>query len=95
MSDIRLGVIGAGNIAQEHLKVIQAMDGVKAVGITSRTISKAEKLAKTFYIENVYEDVDRLIEKCMPDAIMILVSVNQIYDVTKKLITANIPLAVG
>ena len=68
------------------------MDGVRVAGMTSRTISKAEKLAKTFYIDNVYENIDSLIEKCSLDALMILVSANQIYDVTQKLIPANIPL---
>jgi len=61
-------------------------------GITSRTISKAEALARTFYINNVYKNIDSLIEKCSLDALMILVSANQIYDVAKKLIPARIPL---
>ena len=60
MSDIRLGVIGARNIAQEHLKVIQAIDGVSVAGITSRTISKAEELARTYDIHKVYENKNEL-----------------------------------
>lgn len=94
MSDIRLGVIGAGNIAREHLKVIQAMEGVRAVGVTSRTISKAEEMAKTFYVDNIYENIDSLIEKCSLDALMILVSASQTYEVTKKIIRTQIPLFV-
>ena len=92
MSSVNIGIIGAGNIAKENLKVIQAMNGVRVGGITSRTISKAEEIAKTFFIDNVYENIDSLIKKCPVDAIMILVSANQIYDVTQKLIPANIPL---
>ena len=92
MSNICLGIIGAGYIAQEHLKVIQAMAGVCAVGITSRTKSKAEELDRKYDVEKVFEDVDDLIEKCNPDALMILVSANQIYEVSKKLIPTNIPL---
>ena len=86
MSNIRLGIIGAGYIAQEHLKVIQAMAGVRAVGITSRTKSKAEELARRYDVEEVFENVDDLINKCKPNALMILVSANQIYKITKKLI---------
>ena len=92
MSDIRLGIIGAGYIAKEHLKVIHIMDGVCAVGITSRTILKAKKLAKTFNIENVYDNINNLINNCVLDGLMILVSANQIYNVTKTLIPINIPL---
>ena len=54
MSKINLGIIGAGGIAKEHLKVIQALNEINPVGITSRTFSKAEELAKTFNIQNIY-----------------------------------------
>jgi len=68
------------------------MDGVRAVGITSRTLSKAKKLANTSRIEQVYDTVDHLLEGCAPDGIMILVSANQIYDVAINLLPAGIPL---
>jgi len=92
MSNVRLGIIGAGYIAQEHLKVIQAMAGVCAVGITSRTNSKAEELARKYDIEEVFENVDDLINRCKPNALMILVSANQLYEVTQKIIPRQIPL---
>ena len=91
MSDVRLGVIGAGNITQEHLKVIAAMNGVKAAGITSRTLSKAKALANSFQIDQVCDSVAALVERA-PDGIMVLVSSNQIYDVTLALIPEGIPL---
>jgi predicted dehydrogenase len=68
------------------------MDGVRVVGITSRTISKAKKLANTSQIEQVYDTVDHLLKGCAPDGIMLLVSANQIYDVAVNLIPAGIPL---
>ena len=92
MSDIRLGIIGAGNIANEHLKIIQALDGVSVVGMTSRTWSKAEELAKMFDIDHVYETADLLLEGCSPDGIMVLVSANQIYNVAINLLPTGIPL---
>ena len=92
MSNICLGIIGAGYIAQEHLKVIQAMDNVNAVGITSRTLLKAEDLARKYDVEEVFENVDDLINKCKPNALMIVVSVNELYEVTRKLIPWKIPL---
>ena len=68
------------------------MDDVRAVGITSRTLSKAESLANTFQIEQVYDTVDHLLKGCAPDGIMVLVSANQIYDVALNLIPTGIPL---
>ena len=72
ISDVRLGIIGAGQIAREHLKVIKDMDGVIAVGITSRTTSKAEDLTQSYGIEQVFEKIDDLIKKCVPDDLMVL-----------------------
>ena len=92
MSEIRLGIIGAGYIAKEHLNVIQAMDSVRAVGITSRTLSKADQLAKTFQIENVYKTIDNMLNYCSLDAVMVLVSANQVYDVALNLLPIGIPL---
>ena len=92
ISNIRLGVIGAGYIAKEHLKVIKAIDGVCALGITSRSISKAEELAKNFFIESVYEDIDDLINNSSIDGLMICVSANQMFEITKKVIPSKIPL---
>ena len=87
-----MGIIGAGQIAREHLKVIEALEGLSNSGITSRTISKAEEVANIFQIEHVCKGVDSLIDKCVPDALMVLVSANQIFQVTKELIPTGIPL---
>jgi predicted dehydrogenase len=92
MSDIKLGVIGAGHIAREHLNVIQEMANVKVVGITSRTISKAENIAKSCAIENVYANLDLLIKKCYLDGLLVLVSADQIFEVTKRIIPTKIPI---
>lgn len=92
MSDIRLGVVGAGNIAKEHLDVIKIMDGVRVEGITSRTLSKAEDLANKYQVEYVCKNVDNLLEKCDLDAIMLLVSANQLYDLSAKLLLTKIPI---
>ena len=62
MSEIGLGIIGAGQIAREHLKVIKALPGVKAVGITSRTPSKAEELAQKYDIDQVYKTPKELLK---------------------------------
>lgn len=92
MSDIRLGIIGAGNIAKEHMDVINIIDGVRVVGLTSRTLLKAESLAKKYQVDNVYNNVDNLIEKCDLDGIMLLVSANQLYDLSSKLLLTKIPI---
>ena len=90
--NIKLGLIGAGNIAKEHLSVIHHLDNISVTGITSRTNSKANQLAKQFKIDNVYNDYNELINKSELDALMITVSADQIYQLVKDLIPYKIPL---
>lgn len=92
MSKIKIGIIGAGYIAQEHLKVIKKINNFSVMGITSRTSSKAETLASKFDINNVYEDYQSMIDECSLDGIMILVSAEKIFKITKELIPYKIPL---
>ena len=92
MSEIGLGIIGAGHIAQEHLKVIKALPEVKAIGITSRTLSKAEELARKYDIDNVYDTTKDMLKKVALDGIMVLVSAEQTYEVVSNLIPERIPL---
>ena len=87
-----MGIVGTDQIAWEHLKVIEAVKGVTAAGITSRTISKAEEVADIFHIDRVPNTTDLLMEECAPDALMVLVSANQIFEVTQKLIPIGVPL---
>jgi len=92
MSNIKIGIIGAGNISKEHLEVLKFIDYVDIVGITSRTLSKAKKLAYNFNIIDVYDNPEKLIERSNLDGLMVLVSADQIYKVTKELIPFQIPL---
>ena len=86
MNKINLGIIGAGTIASEHLKVIRNIKEFKLEGITSRTRPKAEKLSKKFKILKVFDNPEQLLSHSKIDAILILVSVDQIFSVTKKII---------
>ena len=60
MSDLRLGIIGAGYIARKHLEVINDIKGLTVVAITSRSIRKAKKLSRDFKIENVCNNYKHL-----------------------------------
>lgn len=92
MKKIRVGLIGAGSITRKHLDVIKAMDGIEAVGITSRTRKKAENLANEYGITVCVDNLDSLIKEAQPDALMVLVSADQIYEVTSKVIPYGLPL---
>lgn len=92
MSKIKLGIIGAGKIAIEHLKVISSFKNLQVSAITSRTIDKAKKLSENFGIPKTYEVIDDMISNEKVDGLMVLVSADQIFNVTSSLIPLKIPL---
>ena len=92
MSDIKLGIIGAGNIAAKHLEVIRDIESLTVTGITSRTLRKADTLAKEFKIPEVYQSSEELIEQGKPDALLILVSADQIFAVAQNVMPFKLPV---
>ena len=92
MSKLRIGIIGAGKIAQKHLQVIKYIRDFTMVGITSRTLRKANSLAKEFKIKKVYSDVDELMRFANLDGVLVLVNVDSIFKITKKVIPYKKPI---
>lgn len=92
MTPLKLGIIGAGAIAQQHLSILQALEDVKAVGITSRTAAKAQDLAGRFGITGVYNCIEDLVTQARPDALMVLVSVDQVEAVVRQLLPFRLPM---
>ena len=58
MPKIKIGIIGAGNIAVEHLKVLKNIKDFSVLGIVSRTQKKAKKLGKKFGIKKIFSSID-------------------------------------
>ena len=57
---IRVAVIGAGYMAQEHIRAFVDVEDVICAGIFSRTRSSAEAVAKRFSIEKIFDSIDEL-----------------------------------
>lgn len=90
MSKIRLGIIGAGNIASKHLEVIHANDAASIAWIHNRTKSKAIDLADKFKIPSIIPRIDAdAISKV--DALMIFVSAENMYEVAKSVLPFGKP----
>ena len=76
MSKIRIGIIGAGNIAEEHLKVLKNIKDFSVFGIVSRTQKKAKRLGKKFGIKKIFNSIDQMMKSNQLDGVLILVSAN-------------------
>ena len=55
---IRLAIVGAGYMAQEHIRTFVDVEDVICAGIFSRTCSNAEAVAERFSIEKVFNSID-------------------------------------
>jgi len=73
MKDIvRIGVVGAGAIAQlAHLPVLAKMRGVELVGVCDNDRPKARALADRFGIPDTFTDIEDLLEIHALDAVVI------------------------
>ena len=61
---VRIGVVGAGAIAQlAHLPVLSKMRGAKLVAVCDNDRPKARALADRFDIADVYTDIEDLLEE--------------------------------
>ena len=60
---VRIGVVGAGAIAQlTHLPLLSRMRGVKLVAVCDNDRAKARALADRFDIEDTYNDIEDLLD---------------------------------
>ncbi len=73
MSDpTRIGLLGAGAIAQQaHLPVLSKMRGVELVALCDNDGPKARALAERFGVDNVFTDIDDLLDLEGLDAVVV------------------------
>ena len=60
---IKIVIICAGNIAEEHIKAFKAQDNCDLIGIYSRTKIKAIRIADKYKISNVVDLAKNFINK--------------------------------
>jgi predicted dehydrogenase len=89
---VRVGLIGAGLIARQHLAALQRVPELVAVGIASRTRAKAEALAAEFGLAQVCDSPENLVRQAKPDALMVLVSPQAMAQVAVQCLDFGLPL---
>ena len=89
-----IGVIGAGKIAIEHLKVISNISKLNLYGITSKSNKNAEKLSKKFNIKKVFKNYIELAKDKNIDAFLVLVPAEKIFEICNFIAKFKKPLFV-
>lgn len=70
---LKVAVVGAGYMAQEHVRAFSDINDVSVAGIFSRTRARAEALAAKFSIEHVCESINELYSVTRADLVVIAV----------------------
>ena len=62
MSDIRVGIVGAGaNTTAKHIPLLQSIDGVEIVGVANRSEMSSSAVSKRFGITKIYRHWEQAI----------------------------------
>ena len=92
-SDIRLAVVGFGDIAKKHLAAFRAL-GVNVVAAANRSLEGRRKAEQEGGIERTYSDALTMMERERPDGVLVSASVLSQFEVVRNLIPYDVPLLV-
>jgi len=69
---LRVGVVGAGAIAQvAHLPVLRKLQGVEVAAICDNDLGKAQALASRFEVKDTFDDIEEVLRYGRADAVAI------------------------
>lgn len=73
MNELRIGMVGAGYMAQVHGRTLREQRGVRICGVCGAARERGEGLARALGLEGdtVYTSVERMLEASRPDAVYI------------------------
>ena len=71
---IRVGILGAGGIAETHAEVLASIDGVDRVGICDMQFSKAENFQRKMGLPMAYSQLETMLAEAKPDVVHLAVS---------------------
>jgi predicted dehydrogenase len=91
MGEVRVGVIGAGNIAAKHLETLAAFSDVDIVALASRGNPRVKALADRFGVERIFSGYRAMLDGTDLDAVFVLVSATSIVEVASECLRRGLP----
>ena len=82
---IKIVVVGAGYMVNEHLKVLSKFKNVELSGIFSRTKKKALALKKKYKIKTVFDSLDQMQKTTKADGVLVAISPDNLKKVSKAI----------
>ena len=91
---LRIGIVGAGWIAEKAAITLNGLADCEAYAIASRSIEKAETFAKQWKMKKAYGSYAELIADKDVDLVYVATPHSHHYDVTREALLAGIPCLV-
>jgi predicted dehydrogenase len=86
-----VAVVGGGNIAQHHLRVLKELPGVEVVAMADTNPQVLRESAERFSVPQRWPSHRHLLERERPDAVFVVVSVGSVAAVAASFIREGIP----
>jgi predicted dehydrogenase len=86
---LRVGIVGCGKIADEHVFQIKRIPGCEIVGVCDREELMAKQLSDRFKINGFYNNIDELVEKAEPQVIHITTPPQSHYELGMRALDAG------
>ncbi len=80
----KIALVGAGGMILEHGRAFAAVPGVELVGITNRTRSKAEDMAKELGVPKVFDSIEEMWQETGADLLVMAVYETAILEIAKE-----------
>ena len=71
MKKVRIGLIGCGRIAKNHLDAVSQIPEAEFVAVADNILPKAEKMAEDYHVPAVYQDYHRMLSNEKLDLVSI------------------------
>ncbi len=78
---LNIAVIGTGRMGVNHVRVISEMEGVNLVAVVDFNRELAERVAKKYFVESVYDKVETMLGKEKIDAAIVATPTSYHYSV--------------
>lgn len=89
----KVSIIGSGKMAREHANVCKKVKNIELFEVYSRNISNAKNLSKKFNISKYTDNLNKIFQSKI-DGVIVCVSADKIYEITKKILKHQVPLLI-
>lgn len=89
---LRVGIIGAGYIADYHLEILSDIEYVNVAACCDVSMQRAESLKAKWNIPKAHDNIDEFLEQNSLDVVHILVPPDYHYSVAKKVIENKVSI---